>query len=207
MKAKLQLAGFDILGRLFLIVAVGILCFGVLAALVARVDASADTGFWLFVSHNAMPIVSLSLIAIASAALALKFLMRARELDSDMREELRARSKEKYALKRASQKVNSAENNFGHNGKNEVAQAGSAVSAMRYASSVRTEDRYPAYWPELRQVVLDRDGYRCGNCGGSEDLHIHHIIPLSLGGSNEMGNLRTLCRSCHARLHPHMRDA
>lgn len=64
---------------------------------------------------------------------------------------------------------------------------------------------YPAYWPELRQLVLERDHNRCGNCGSTEELHVHHIVPLSLGGTNEMGNLRTLCKSCHQRLHPHMR--
>lgn len=65
---------------------------------------------------------------------------------------------------------------------------------------------YPSYWPELRQLVLDRDGYRCGNCGSMQDLHVHHIVPLSLGGSNEMGNLHTLCTPCHSRLHPGMRE-
>ena len=64
---------------------------------------------------------------------------------------------------------------------------------------------YPAYWPEVRQLVLDRDGRRCGNCGSTEELHVHHIVPLTRGGTNEMGNLRTLCKSCHARLHPHMK--
>lgn len=64
---------------------------------------------------------------------------------------------------------------------------------------------YPAYWPELRQLVLERDHFQCGNCGSSENLHVHHIVPLSLGGTNELGNLRTLCKSCHERLHPHMR--
>jgi 5-methylcytosine-specific restriction endonuclease McrA len=68
-----------------------------------------------------------------------------------------------------------------------------------------SETTYPAYWPELRQLVLDRDKHRCGNCGSTHELHVHHIVPLSLGGTNEMGNLRTLCRSCHERLHPHMR--
>jgi len=65
----------------------------------------------------------------------------------------------------------------------------------------------PSYWSDLSQLAMERDNHRCGNCGSEVDLLVHHIIPLSLGGSNELGNLRTLCRSCHARLHPHMRDA
>jgi hypothetical protein len=66
--------------------------------------------------------------------------------------------------------------------------------------------KYPPNWEEVRQVVLKRDGYQCGNCGSTENLHVHHIVPLSLGGSNELGNLRTLCKTCHAKLHPHMRN-
>lgn len=65
---------------------------------------------------------------------------------------------------------------------------------------------YPDNWSEIRQEVLERDEYRCGNCGSTDNLHVHHIVPLSLGGSNLPSNLRTLCKSCHQRLHPHMKD-
>ena len=32
-------------------------------------------------------------------------------------------------------------------------------------------------------------------------LEVHHIKPLSKGGTNEQDNLRTLCRGCHIALH------
>lgn len=66
--------------------------------------------------------------------------------------------------------------------------------------------RYPENWEDLRQEVLERDEYQCGNCGSTDSLHVHHIVPLSLGGSNQPSNLRTLCKSCHKKLHPHMKD-
>lgn len=66
--------------------------------------------------------------------------------------------------------------------------------------------QYPPNWAELRLEILRRDGHRCGNCGSTTNLHVHHIVPLSKGGSSDPGNLRTLCESCHKRLHPHMRD-
>jgi len=69
------------------------------------------------------------------------------------------------------------------------------------------ETEYPADWDEIRHSVLARDGYTCGNCGiNSGPFHVHHIVPLSKGGTNNMGNLRTLCENCHKDIHPHMRQ-
>jgi Holliday junction DNA helicase RuvB len=53
----------------------------------------------------------------------------------------------------------------------------------------------------LRRKVLARDGHKCRLCGSRHRLHIHHIIPVSMGGPTELDNLITLCRSCHARVH------
>ncbi len=45
----------------------------------------------------------------------------------------------------------------------------------------------------LRAEVLSRDGGRCLKCGSTVDLHIDHILPVSLGGLTILGNLQTLC--------------
>lgn len=58
---------------------------------------------------------------------------------------------------------------------------------------------------KLRSVVLVRDNYACKICGKNgrdEELHVHHIIPLSAYGTNEIANLVTLCYSCHNKQHP-----
>lgn len=73
-------------------------------------------------------------------------------------------------------------------------------------SNKYTYPNYPEDWPRIRQEVLSRDGHRCGNCGSNHNLMVHHIVPLSKGGSNSLSNLRTLCEDCHKKLHPHMRD-
>lgn len=67
-------------------------------------------------------------------------------------------------------------------------------------------DAYPDDWDELRHRVYRRDNYSCVNCGARDvELHAHHIVPLSRGGTNNVSNIITLCRDCHQRLHPHMR--
>lgn len=54
---------------------------------------------------------------------------------------------------------------------------------------------------DVRNAVFTRDGYRCVCCGrGIEDgaiLHAHHLKYRSLGGTNRMGNLVTVCDKCH----------
>ena len=41
----------------------------------------------------------------------------------------------------------------------------------------------------------------CANCGSTEHLHLHHIVPLSLGGTNRFTNIVALCETCHGKLH------
>lgn len=46
--------------------------------------------------------------------------------------------------------------------------------------------------------VYRRDGFKCKNCGSSDDLTVDHIQPESLGGSGCTDNLQTLCRRCNS---------
>ena len=52
-------------------------------------------------------------------------------------------------------------------------------------------------WARIRREVLDRDGWRCQACGKPGRLEVDHILPLHLGGTNDLGNLQALCRGCH----------
>jgi 5-methylcytosine-specific restriction endonuclease McrA len=54
------------------------------------------------------------------------------------------------------------------------------------------------YFGGNREIVLERDRYRCASCGaGDAKLHVHHRRP----GVSEPGLLITVCPGCHARLH------
>ncbi len=64
---------------------------------------------------------------------------------------------------------------------------------------------YPENWDELRKAVYRRDGWQCQKCGAKNtQLCVHHQTPLSVGGSNDMNNLITLCKNCHIDDHSHM---
>ena len=70
------------------------------------------------------------------------------------------------------------------------------------------DSRYPNDWDERRRDVYRRDGYICQHCGagggrkGYSELHAHHIVPISQGGSHDKSNLVTLCAECHQKVHP-----
>jgi len=49
-------------------------------------------------------------------------------------------------------------------------------------------------------LALYRDDFTCRLCGAKENLHVHHIIPVSKGGGDNLGNLVTVCRECHSKV-------
>lgn len=48
-----------------------------------------------------------------------------------------------------------------------------------------------------RELVFERDGYKCLRCGARDKLTLDHVIPKVKGGSANVGNLQTLCRKCN----------
>jgi len=54
-------------------------------------------------------------------------------------------------------------------------------------------------WRKIRKKVLERDKNKCTRCGTSDKhLHVNHIKLRELGGTDDLDNLETLCRRCHA---------
>lgn len=66
--------------------------------------------------------------------------------------------------------------------------------------------------PRTRARILERDGFTCRRCGSTSAharLVVDHIVPIARGGSNDDGNLQTLCEPCNqgkADRAPHPHD-
>lgn len=61
------------------------------------------------------------------------------------------------------------------------------------------EKKRPPILLALREAVYERDGHACLHCGALDGLSLDHIHPYSLGGSDTIDNLQTLCRSCNSK--------
>ena len=73
---------------------------------------------------------------------------------------------------------------------------GDSIRAAREAAEMKVQ-----VMPALRWQVFSRDGWRCVSCGRSSHddviLHVDHILPRSLGGSDALDNFQTLCDRCN----------
>jgi 5-methylcytosine-specific restriction endonuclease McrA len=59
----------------------------------------------------------------------------------------------------------------------------------------------PHAYELLRLQVLERDAWRCQNCGARQHLEVHHKEFRSRTGDDSEENLITLCSSCHESTH------
>lgn len=67
-------------------------------------------------------------------------------------------------------------------------------------------DREERWFSGKRDAILQRDEFRCKECGEADikNLVVHHIDGNGRGSenpNNEDENLVTLCRKCHAKIH------
>ena len=71
-------------------------------------------------------------------------------------------------------------------------------------SPVAVGPRTPALSPKLRRAVLLRDGKcRVPGCARRHGLEIHHEVPRSHGGTDDLANLAAVCPTHHRMLVPH----
>src|SRR5690625_7039898 len=65
---------------------------------------------------------------------------------------------------------------------------------------MQTNDKRKEF-ASLRTYFDEELPKECGNCGSGDDLQIHHVVPLTLGGNNVITNLVRLCTECHSKAH------
>jgi 5-methylcytosine-specific restriction endonuclease McrA len=56
-------------------------------------------------------------------------------------------------------------------------------------------------YKKLHRQILERDGWRCQNCGCRQDLQVHYERFRSRSGNDSEANLITLCAACHSSQH------
>ena len=78
---------------------------------------------------------------------------------------------------------------------------------MTYWTNI-VNDRDPhyasAYWRNIREQCLARDGYRCRLCNSPDELQAHHRT-YDRKGREDLEDLTTLCRECHDVVTDHQR--
>lgn len=85
------------------------------------------------------------------------------------------------------------------------------TSKQKVAKITRAGYGSVSSWYSLCAEVKERDGYKCVKCQAPESkIHcvyheVHHIKPLSRGGTTTKANLILLCKDCHDDRHPHMK--
>jgi len=69
--------------------------------------------------------------------------------------------------------------------------------------------RESAEYQQWRQDVLERDSYQCVDCGNSDNLQTHHIIPIKEDNekATNVDNGLTVCANCHASRHQERGDS
>lgn len=69
--------------------------------------------------------------------------------------------------------------------------------------------RYGQAWRKVRERYA-KEHPLCERCLDEGRLtlmdEVHHIVPVSRGGTNDEANLMSLCHSCHTKIHHELGD-
>jgi 5-methylcytosine-specific restriction protein A len=73
----------------------------------------------------------------------------------------------------------------------------------RYQRDPATKQRYGKVWRHIRDRYIKAHPL-CEECKKQGIItvakEVHHILPLSRGGTHAESNLMSLCKSCHSRI-------
>lgn len=79
----------------------------------------------------------------------------------------------------------------------------------QYERNPDVRKKYGRSWSRIRNRYIQQHPY-CEQCYAEGRMtqadEVHHIIPVSRGGTNDEVNLKSLCRSCHNKAHHDLGD-
>ena len=79
----------------------------------------------------------------------------------------------------------------------------------KYGRDKSTKKRYGRAWKRIRDKYAAEHPF-CERCFGRGVIvpteEIHHMLPLSEGGTHDRENLIALCKSCHSQIHAQRGD-
>ena len=73
----------------------------------------------------------------------------------------------------------------------------------KYERPYDSSERYGSLWRKIRKRYIAAHPFceKCLERGVAEKAtEVHHIVPLSRGGTHAASNLMALCKSCHSRI-------
>ena len=79
----------------------------------------------------------------------------------------------------------------------------------KYERSPTVNKTYGRAWKRIRDRYAEQHPLceRCLEDGRLTPVdEVHHILPVSKGGTHEASNLMSLCRSCHNKIHHELGD-
>ena len=79
----------------------------------------------------------------------------------------------------------------------------------KYNRAPNHDKKYGNNWRRIRALYVKKNPLceRCLKEGRVTPVEeVHHIVPLSRGGTNQFTNLMSLCQSCHTKTHYELGD-
>lgn len=70
------------------------------------------------------------------------------------------------------------------------------VADMKMRAGI-DDPRRPGLPAHIRKEVIASAGGKCAKCGATERVHVDHIVPVALGGTDARKNLQALCQPCN----------
>ena len=97
--------------------------------------------------------------------------------------------------------TNSDNSNDNKNSDSSIYKVSSNNVAKVNAKNEKIYQEEDSTWLNRKDDVFEKYSKKCMNCGATKDIHVHHKISLSKGGTNCIENLIPLCKKCHEELH------